>query len=256
VLNDTYTIHDLEAAQRALHGQTVSPGCSPLPVEVRVAETIARARDDASRRAADQPQLSEKDRADMREELGNLVLYIDLDAKLARAQQRYVRAAELDLRASRVRHFITLLAAFCLLVLGGCLEGWTIPPPPHDVYLVEVPDEDVRHWETAINGWNSAVEREPVLVLVREKPAGRCGVYVRVTDDLPDDTLAETEWGDECVIPIEYARGAALSTAGHELGHALGLGHRPDTVMAEAGSPFVLPSHKDGADVRRRWGIP
>jgi hypothetical protein len=250
MLNDTYTISDLHAAQVALHGKTVSAGSTPLPQEVRVAEAIAKARDEASRRAADQPQLSDKDRGDVRAELGNLVFYVELDAKLARAQRRYVRAAELDVRASRVRYLLTLFAVL-LLALVGCVGEQ--PPPPYEVHFrAGVPVEDVAVWQQAARDWNDAVGEDVFLV----SAAADTSVRIYADEHLEDAWAITYVRTDGAVIRYELG-GLRACVALHELAHVL-LGHEhDDTGLFSADGcdfePVVTPELAQR--VRERWSL-
>lgn len=262
MLNDTYTIRDLEAAQLALHGKTVTPGSRPLPEEVRIAEAIARARDDVARGAG--PHLSAQDRSDL------LTLLIAMQEQFEEAERTAARnsartvATHLQMRVRRVRHLITLLAVLCLLVLTGCADGDPLPLEhaahalqvqvepgqalPLDVYLEDVPECDRPAWRAAVAAWNREAWVD-ALVLHEEPGAGRCGVYVGRGE--PGWTL------DGCVARLAYDPCELVCTAGHALGHALGLPDEegePRSVM-HASCTFGLPNRFNGAAVREAWGI-
>jgi hypothetical protein len=201
VLNDTYTIHDLQAAQVALHGTTVSTGCAPLPQEVRVAEAIARARDEAEKGAL---RLSPEVRASVQYELAKRVESLATDAKLAHLTRSPSSAAELEKHAMRVRHLITLFAALCLL--AGCsLSHTRIEGPPLYVHLCDaMPAADQDAWGEAAGAINAELEG-PALWVGHGAPVGCNTVDVCPSADVVG---AETSVGT-CVVTVRYAPGTA-----------------------------------------------
>jgi hypothetical protein len=247
VLNDTYTIHDLHAAQLALHGTTVSAGSTPLPAEVRVAEAIARARDEAAKGAL---HVSPEDRAVVASELSTLVAYLQTDAKIARLHRAQTRSDDLEGRAARLRHLITLFAALCLAVLAGCNE-WPLGAPPYAVCLDgSVPADDREVWRAAEARWN--VEIGTAVLLDADHD---CDVRVRASTEL--DELACTLPADDHVRVFYVPALLEPCVALHELAHVLlGPGvHIAGTVLDEYGCDYPNVLAPVAQRARQKWGL-
>lgn len=248
MLNDTYTIHDLQAAQVALHGATVSPGCTPLPAEVRVAEAIARARDEATKGAL---HLSPSNQADVMIELGERVQSLTTDAKLARLTRNPDRAEDLEQRAGLVRYLITLFTALCLMMLAGCDE-WPLGDPPYAVCLeASVSEADAAVWRAAEARWNVEIGEA---VLLDETAS--CDVRVRASSELgePACTLPVDDHVRVFFIPSRLAPCVAI----HELAHVLlgPGGHMPGTVFADYGCDYPGVLAPVAERVKAKWGLP
>jgi hypothetical protein len=207
------------------------------------------------------------------QQLGAALEQLEGDRALDAGERRvFVQAYENELRAlaasgrQHARGFAlsVVLLALLVLVLTACADeprsskleeapqvapaSWQAPTLPLDVYLLDdCADDAARVFREVVDAWNEQAGLE-LLVLRDEPPAGRCGVYVSpgTPADQPDPWSSGT-----CVMRVGYDPCNPWCTAGHQLGHALGLGHRPDTLMEAEGCTFAMPGWKIGVDLDR-----
>jgi hypothetical protein len=141
-----------------------------------------------------------------------------------------------------------VLAVVLLTMLSACDEA---PPPPP--YALEYDDGvsafERTLWLTAGAAWSGVVGQRMFVDSV-EGDCGHVRIYHRPWKD------RGTTYQIGCNFVIEYRTAGDKIMKLHELGHVLGLEHRPDSVMAGEGQPMAEElKPEDGVEVRAYWGM-